>query len=126
MSRCAASPPTRAAEDEQRAYARIEYRGGVEAYVQAAAALLAADGAFILCGDHEAHERVAAAMSRASLRLERRLDVYPRAGDPALFSVWTASRTHDGAMAVASMTLRDRHGVPTDDARRLKAFSGFA
>jgi tRNA1(Val) A37 N6-methylase TrmN6 len=122
-------PPSTAldAEDEQRAYARIEYRGGVEAYVTTAAKLLADDGAFVLCGDREAHDRVDGALKAAGLGLEQRLDVYPREGAPALFSVWTASRAaRHMTMTTASLTLRDREGAPSADARMLKAFSGFS
>lgn len=123
-------PPSTAldAEDEQRAYARIEYRGGVEAYVATAARILSDDGVLVLCGDHEAHERVDVAVRSAGLSLEQRLDVFPRVRAPALFSVWTASRVPvamPGAMTVATMTLRDRDGQPSADAARLKAFSGF-
>lgn len=127
-------PPSTAldAEDEQRAYARIEYRGGVEAYVSTAARVLSDDGVLVLCGDHEAHERVEAAVRAAGLSLEQRLDVFPRVRAPALFSVWTATRAPiampgamPGAMTVATMTLRDRDGQPSADAAKLKAFSGF-
>jgi tRNA1(Val) A37 N6-methylase TrmN6 len=119
-------PPSTAldAEDEQRAYARIEYRGGVEAYVKTAARILGDDGVLVLCGDHEAHERVEAAVRSVGLGLEERLDVFPRVRAPALFSVWTASRKAL-AMTVATMTLRDKDGRPSADAARLKAFSGF-
>lgn len=122
-------PPSTAldAEDEQRAYARIEYRGGVEAYVQTAARTLSDDGVLVLCGDHEAHARVEAAVGSVGLFLEERLDVFPRERAPALFSVWTASRVSGAtaAMAVATMTLRDKDGRPSADASKLKAFSGF-
>ncbi|HRE89294.1 MAG TPA: methyltransferase [Myxococcota bacterium] len=119
-------PPSTAldAEDEQRAYARIEYRGGVEAYVKTAARILSDDGVLVLCGDHEAHARVEAAVRSVGLSLEERLDVFPRVRAPALFSVWTASRKAL-AMTVATMTLRDKDGRPSADAARLKAFSGF-
>lgn len=119
-------PPSTAldAEDEQRAFARIEYRGGVEAYVQTASRILSDDGVLVLCGDHEAHARVEAAVRAVGLSLEQRLDVFPRERAPALFSVWTASR-EVSAMTVATMTLRDKDGRPSADAAKLKAFSGF-
>jgi tRNA1(Val) A37 N6-methylase TrmN6 len=46
-------PPSAALEalDTQRAYARIEYRGGIEAYVATAARVLASGGTIVLCGD---------------------------------------------------------------------------
>ena len=53
-------PPSAATDalDQQRAYARIEYRGGVEAYIATASRLLATDGWFVICGAAGADERV--------------------------------------------------------------------
>lgn len=143
-------PPSTAldAEDEQRAFARIEYRGGVEVYLAAAARLMTEDGIFVLCGDHEAEPRVMDAARKVGLRATRRLDLIPRERQPTLFSVWTLERdphdatprpqdaarvedrdTHDARakqLVVTRMTLRDRSGAQTPDALALKAFSGFA
>lgn len=124
-------PPSTAldAEDEQRAYARIEYRGGVEAYLAAAARLLSEDGVFVLCGDHEAEPRVMDAARKVRLRAIRRLEVIPRERQPTLFSVWTLVRDDDPkvdkGVITSTMTLRDRAGAQTSDALALKAFSGF-
>jgi len=123
-------PPATAvdAEDEQRAYARIEYRGGVEAYIATGERLLAADGVLVICGDHEADQRVTRAATGARLAVTDRVDVFPRTGQPALFSVWTLRRpSHagDGATDVTTMTLRDKDGNQTPDALALKASSGF-
>lgn len=123
-------PPNTArdAEDEQRAFARIEYRGGVEAYISAAERLLSADGSFVLCGDHEADARVLRAAAAARLAVDARLDVFPRVGQPPLFSVWTLVRAGDEparAHSVTSITLRDEDGEQTADAKALRAFSGL-
>jgi tRNA1(Val) A37 N6-methylase TrmN6 len=120
-------PPETAldAEDEQRAYARVEYRGGVEAYVQAASLLLAPDGRLVVCGDARAHPRVSAIASTCSLSIQARCDVYPRQGRPALFSVWTLDRSPEAAQQRTEMCLRDAEGRPTADALRLRQFSGF-
>ena len=52
-------PPDTAVDamDEQRAYARIEYRGGVEDYLSAGGRLLAPEGVMVLCGDPLARAR---------------------------------------------------------------------
>src|SRR3954466_1534859 len=75
-------PPEAAldAEDEQRAYARIEYRGGVEAYIAAGAPLLAPGGALVVCGDARVGERITSAAEVAGLFLHARCDVIARAG----------------------------------------------
>jgi tRNA1(Val) A37 N6-methylase TrmN6 len=112
------------AMDEQRAYARIEYRGGVEAYLATAARVLAPSGTVVMCGDARAKERVARGADAVKLVIRARCDVIPREGEPALFSVWTLGR--DAALAVtSSMTLRDRAGERTEDARELRRFSGL-
>lgn len=119
-------PPEAAldAEDEQRAYARIEYRGGVEAYIEAGAPLLAPGGALVLCGDARVGARVEAASRAASLPLVARTDVVARAGQPPLFSIWTLSRT-ESPWVVEQLTLRGPSGEPAPDAARLREFSGF-
>ncbi len=121
-------PPSTAldAEDPQRAYARIEYRGGVEAYLTAASHLISDDGVFVLCGDHDAEHRVLSAATALGLHLEQRLDVIPRTREPVLFSVWTLTRSPTPNPTTTRITLRDAKGQPTPDADRLRAFSGFA
>jgi tRNA1(Val) A37 N6-methylase TrmN6 len=122
-------PPTSAsdAEDEQRAYARIEYRGGVEDYIATAARVLARDGWFVVCGDADADGRTAAAAAAQGLTIVARHVVIPRVGRPPLFSVWTMRRGEFGSPATEQVvTLRDAQGERTADAKALRAFSGFA
>lgn len=120
-------PPAAAldAEDEQRAFARIEYRGGVEEYIAAAARLLAPAGAFVMCGDARVAHRTTSAARAQALSIAARCDVFPRTGRAALFSVWTLVRD-PATERTSTMTLRDEAGRPTPDAERLREFSGFA
>ena len=120
-------PPGHAVDaiDPQRAYARIEYRGGVEAYAAAAARLLAPGGAFVMCGAAGVDERARAGAAAAGLHVVARCDVTGRAGQAPLFSVWTL-RHGDAPLVVSAMTLRDAAGVPTEDAAALKRFAGLA
>lgn len=113
------------AMDEQRAYARIEYRGGVEAYLEAGASALAEDGVMVLCGDARADARVHAGAAAVGLHVHARCDVIPRVPEPALFAVWTLRRTAAPAITHETMTLRDSAGGKTEDAARLRAFSGL-
>jgi tRNA1(Val) A37 N6-methylase TrmN6 len=80
-------PPSAAleAEDEQRAYARIEYRGGIEAYIDAGSRLLSEDGALVLCGDARASHRTTSAAGQVGLAVQQRCDVLPREGREPLF-----------------------------------------
>ncbi len=119
-------PPPAAlqAEDEQRAYARIEYRGGIEAYIDAGARRLSDEGVLVLCGDARAQERTRTACRSAGLTIHARCDVLPRVGRAALFSVWTLKRSV-GECQVSVFTLRSATGEPTLDAKSLREFGGF-
>lgn len=117
------------AMDVQRAYARIEFRGGVEAYLATGAQLLAPDGWLVVCGDADAEGRVERAADELSLTIHRHDVVVPRVGRPPLFAVWSLRHTGPNAPTVVriehTVTLRDAAGARTADARALRAFSGF-
>ncbi len=119
-------PPGAASDamDEQRAYARIEYRGGIEDYLATAGRVVAEDGTVVVCGDARATERVAAGARAARLSVHARCDVIPREGERPLFAIWTLGRAEREA-ATSSMTLRDAAGERTEDARALRRFSGL-
>jgi tRNA1Val (adenine37-N6)-methyltransferase len=112
------------AEDEQRAFARLERRGGIEAYVTTGARLLAASGVLVLCGDGRATPRLEASARAAGLGVQAQCDVIARSGRPALFSVWTLGR-EPRPRVTSSLVMRDERGERTEDAARLKAFSGL-
>lgn len=112
------------AMDEQRAYARIELRGGVEAYLAAAAAALTETGMFVMCGDSDADPRVVAGAAAVGLHVAARTIVIPRESEPPLFTVWTCTRSPAPQPATTMMTLRDSAGAQTADALALRAFSG--
>src|SRR6185436_6895089 len=80
-----ATPPP----DAQRAHARVELRGGVEAYLAAAASIVADDGVVVVCADARKPERVIDGAARAGLHAWSRRDVVPRAGKAGLVGVWT-------------------------------------
>ena len=112
------------AEDEQRAYARVEYRGGIEAYIEAGARLLPDAGTLVLCGDARSGPRATSAAALYGLRVVARCDVLPRAEREPLFSVWTLQRQGQDCHETR-LTLRSPLGEPTGDARRLREFCGF-
>jgi tRNA1Val (adenine37-N6)-methyltransferase len=122
-------PPGTASEaqDRQRMLARVEVRGGIEAYVETAALALAPEGWFVVCGDADAEPRFLRAALGAGMRMAGRVVVTPRAGRPPLFTVWAARH---GAASITpaverDLVLRDTSGERTADARMLRAFSGF-
>ncbi len=114
------------AMDEQRAYARIEYRGGVEAYLATAGKVVAASGTVVMCGDARANGRVERGADAAGLHIHERCVIIPRENEKPLFAVWTLRRTPpDARCALASMMLRDAAGARTEDAKELRRFSGL-
>lgn len=119
-------PPSHAldAEDEQRAYARIEYRGGVEAYIHAGASLLGPGGELVLCGDARAEERVLGAAATTRLHLVHRTEVVARAPAPPLFVVWVLAAA-PAPPTSRTLVIRDASGERTADAEELRRFSGI-
>ena len=114
------------ADDDQRARARVETRGGIEAYVETGAGLLADDGWLVVCGDADAEPRLDQAADTEGLAVAARYVVIPREHRPPLFTVWALRRAHHGdTCADHVLTLRDEHGERTADAKTLRAFSGF-
>lgn len=118
----AASPST----DDQRTHARLEMRGGVEAYLAAAAPLLAEGGRFIVCCDARRPERALEGGAAAGLVPVRRRDVVPRAGRKGpLFTVWTFARRGDVSgppIEESPLVARDERGGRTDMAHDLRRF----
>jgi tRNA1(Val) A37 N6-methylase TrmN6 len=120
-------PPNAAldAHDRQRALARVEYRGGIESYIQSGASLLSRAGTLVVCGDARALQRTTSAADRSGLSIQSRCDVIARAGRAPLFSVWTL-RFETAVSRAETLTLRDAAGNPTEDALALRDFSGIA
>jgi tRNA1(Val) A37 N6-methylase TrmN6 len=113
------------AMDEQRAYARIEYRGGLPDYVAAGATALTASGSLVLCGDARAEDRLRDAAASAGLHVVARTAIIAHAPRPPLFAVWTLARDAEPFVS-EQLVLRDEANAVTDDDRALKRFSGFA
>lgn len=86
---------------------RFELRGGIEAYVTAAARWLLPTGRFVVCTAALESERVTAAAQHAGLSVIEHLDVIPRAGKDVLVMV--------DVLAKESMPCR-RHQLVVRDA----------
>ncbi|KAK4045090.1 hypothetical protein OUZ56_032498 [Daphnia magna] len=121
-------PPGTATEalDGQRAHARIELRGGVEAYCVAAAACLASGGAFVICADARTPERTEAAGRAAGLHPLAKRDVIPRAGKgrclrfTRLFARRMAQRTRPSRSSIRSMCVTPRASSPSNPTRSVR------
>lgn len=95
----------------------FELRGGVDAYCEAAARLLAPGGTFVACAAARDADRVAAAAAAAGLVVARRCDVVPRATKPPLFAVYAMHRAAGDAPPVVEppLVVRDAAGRWTAD-----------
>lgn len=115
-----------ASPDPQRAAARLELRGGVEDYLAAAARVVAPEGVVVLCADGRAPERVVRGAEAAGLAPTRCLDVVPRAGRAALFSVWTCARApRANTIERAEVIMRDERGERTEASREMRRAFGL-
>ncbi|HEX7478802.1 MAG TPA: methyltransferase domain-containing protein [Polyangiales bacterium] len=137
-----------ASRDSQRAHARLELRGGVPEYLQAAARALAPSGLAVVCAQAGAEGRIAAAVAQLGLCWLARLDVIPMAGRKGrLFAIHCFARPA-GAPAVLSRVLashcveraadgggpcvlgpllaRDAGGARTEQAYALRRFFGLS
>jgi tRNA1Val (adenine37-N6)-methyltransferase len=114
--------------DAQRAYARQEYRGGVEAYVEAAARVLAPRGRLVVCADARYPARVLDSARTFGLSPLRRRDVVPREGSAALFSVFTLARADEAPVFEHEppWVARDASGARTPAYHEVRAFFGMA
>jgi tRNA1(Val) A37 N6-methylase TrmN6 len=112
--------------DPQRAHARVELRGGVEQYLAAAAAALAPGGVCVVCMETAGLGRVQLGAAAAGLAIAAQLDVIPRAGRGALFSVFTLQLSAAGTCVRDELWLRDAAGERTEHARALRSFFGLS
>ena len=111
----------------QRGPCHIAYRGGIEDYCAAAARWMAAGARFVVCEAAGRLARVERAAMRSGLAITRRLDVIPRAGKPALFSVYALRwRTEAAPPAIdASLVVRDGSGAWTAEFRAVRRDMGM-
>ncbi len=116
-----------ASPDPQRAYARVELRGGIEAYLEAAASLAREGGVIVVCAAASRPERVLEVAPALGLHVEHELVVSPREGKPALFTVWTLARGAGGReRRREAFVARTREGARTEAERGVRAFFGLA
>jgi tRNA1Val (adenine37-N6)-methyltransferase len=108
----------------QRAPCRFEHRGGVEAYCEVAATVLAEGAAFVGCAPARDAERVAAAGRSAGLKVVRYREVIGREGKPPLFAVF-AMRVEGELVEEAPLVVRHRDGRRTEELIALRADMGM-
>jgi len=107
--------------------AHLELRGGIEAYCLAAARWLAPGGRFVTCAATAQLRRVFVAATAAGLHVTRRLEVIPRAGKAALFSVHVMRRGSSASLPRLDppLVVRDAAGQRTPAFRALRERMGM-
>ncbi|HKU43038.1 MAG TPA: SAM-dependent methyltransferase, partial [Polyangiales bacterium] len=90
----------------------------------AAARVLASEGTCVVCMETPGLSRVQLGAAAAGLFIQTRLDVVPRAGRGALFSVFSLRRS-PAAVRCSELVLRDAAGYRTAEARALRTFFGL-
>ena len=111
--------------DPQRAHARVELRGGIEAYLAATAELLEPHGRFVVCCDARRPDRALGGARAAGLFAHRKLDVIPRAGRKgALFTVWTFAAEPAELVEEEPFVARDENGARTEAAHSIRRYFG--
>jgi tRNA1Val (adenine37-N6)-methyltransferase len=101
----------------QRAPCRFEHHGGVEAYCEAAARVLAPGAPLVACEAWIQRERVEPAGRAAGLALSYWRDVIPRQGKAPLFVVFamTAGAQADAPVRPPPLVVRDGQGRRTPE-----------
>jgi tRNA1(Val) A37 N6-methylase TrmN6 len=103
---------------------RFEVRGGLEAYLEAAARWLAPGGSAVLCSAALERTRVDPAAAAVGLTRRNRLEVVPREGKAPLVLVDTFSAAK-GPSREARITVRDRDGQWTPEFLAVRAAFGM-
>ncbi len=124
-------PGTATAADHQQAIpARIEVRGSVAGYAQAASRILAPGGLFAFVFPTLQLDRALAALDDTKLKLIRRRDIIFKEGETPLITLFAASRAEDipptyEALVERPLTIRRRDGGVDAEYSAIRLSFGF-
>ncbi len=104
---------------------RFEERGGPEAYLAAAARIVAPTGAVVICSSILQRDRVAAAGPAHDLALTEHWDVIPREGKSPLVCVDVFARDVTAPPSQHTLTVRDLTGAWTPAFRAVRTALGM-
>lgn len=120
------------AEHPQAIPARLEVRGDVSDYAQAAASVLAPGGVFAFCLPSEQRERALEAVRASGLVLLRRRDAVFKEGEPYALGLYLAARKEDlpsslhaGEVVEPPLLLRTHVGKFDPEYARVRLSYGF-
>lgn len=112
--------------DTQRAYARVEMRGGIEAYTLAAAQLLAEDGLFVTVIKPERPDRLIPASNAAGLHVVVSVDLVKLPGQSPFLTLAAMSRTFTPHVRLSPIVTRDEQHNRTPEHVALRRHFGLA
>ena len=107
---------------KQSAPARCEFRGGIEAYCEAASrVLIKPEGKFVVCENWLNHNRVVAAAEKYDLDILSQVEVSGKEGRGTLFCVYTMKRKDKDSVTLTTkrkvLTVRNHQGGWTKEYR---------
>lgn len=116
---------TRSATRAEAAACRVELRGGLEVYMDAASRLLATDGQLVLCYPEREGQRAVTAGLARGLSLQGRLTVVPRSEKQPLIVVDRFARSTPSHCVHHNLVVRDARGAWTDEFRAVRRAFGM-
>ena len=111
--------------DPDRARVRFETQGNIEDYFQTAAAHAAPKARFITVYPTPYKQRVITAASESGFSIHRSIDIIPRAGKAALFSLFTCIQGSTETIATEKLTIRGHDQLFTPAFRAVRRMLGF-
>jgi tRNA1(Val) A37 N6-methylase TrmN6 len=111
--------------DPDRARVRFETKGCIEDYFQAAAAHADRQTRFITAYPTRFKERVNAAAGAAGFFIRRSIDIIPRAGKPALFTLFSCTNQEPATVIAEELTVRGHDQLLTPEFRAARRMLGY-
>lgn len=112
--------------DPDRARVRFETKGCIEDYFKAAAAHAAPNTRFITVYPTRFKERVSSAARASGFFIRRSIDIIPRAGKPALFTLFTFVNERPASLHAEKLTVRGHDQLFTPEFREVRRMLGFS
>ncbi|MBQ4439307.1 methyltransferase [bacterium] len=111
-------------ENDDKAAARFELNGSIDDYFKTAAKHLSPNGVFITVYPYTYSKRVYDAAQNCGMFINSRVDFIPKAGKPALISIFSASFSEKETVA-ETLTMRDEAGNHTAEYNDARILCGF-
>jgi len=111
--------------DPDRARVRFETQGSIEHYFQCAAAHAAPKARFITVYPTQYKERVDAAAGGSGFAVQRSINIIPREGKSALFTLFTCVKGSSETIALEELTVRGHDQLFTPEFRAVRRMLGF-